>query len=94
MTLSREYSYGAVPDVTEAVISPSLAPKQEISCPLKLEVMLPFTESTFGSVTVKAEGDEGDVAQPFTSVTENEYVPAQRLSNKVSVAEIVVPSTI
>ena len=59
-----------------------------------MEVILPFTESTFGSVTVKAEGDEGDVAQPFASVTEKEYVPAQRLSNKVSVAEIAVPSTI
>ena len=55
--------------------------------------MLPFTAKTFGSVTVKAEGDDGETAHPLISVTVNEYVPAHKLSNNVSVPEIIFPST-
>ena len=31
-----------------------------------------LTDNTFGSVTVKEEGEEGEVAHPFASVTVKE----------------------
>ena len=57
-----------MPPVTEAVISPSLAPKQLISDPLKFDETVADGVSSDGGVIVKNSID-GIVEHPFASVT-------------------------
>ena len=91
--LSIEYSYGGDPEVTFAVISPSVEPKHEISCPLKLEVIVPATERIFGWVIVYEVTEFGSNEHELASVIAKVSVPAPKLLNEIVSEEIWLPST-